>query len=347
MQATLCDKYGFDGTGRQHRLQVFGLSDADKLLSLLLHDTVIKEYKHNIIEQFYDFLLSQPETSVFIGGVGQVERLKKAHTQYLETLGIDYDQEIYFEYRLQIGLVHERIGLPLSLYQAAYRLLQQLLISYIPTGLVKEDKDNLVQFIIKISGLDMSLATDTYYSIQVDNLTSSIVSLRHEEQKLSYKVKQDTLTGAASREYLMDVLERELPLSLQENTSMCVAMVDLDYFKQINDNYGHLVGDEVLKGVVGRIKARISKLDIIGRYGGEEFLLIFPKTKIETAIKILERVREHIAASAMNVDELLVSVTVSGGVTCSQKNDTIASLIERADNLMYQAKNKGRNRIES
>ena len=193
----------------------------------------------------------------------------------------------------------------------------------------------------------MSLATDTYYSIQVDNLTSSIVSLRHEEQKLSYKVKQDTLTGAASREYLMDVLERELPLSLQENTSMCVAMVDLDYFKQINDNYGHLVGDEVLKGVVGRIKARISKLDIIGRYGGEEFLLIFPKTKIETAIKILERVREHIAASAMNVDELLVSVTVSGGVTCSQKNDTIASLIERADNLMYQAKNKGRNRIES
>ena len=97
MQVRLCDKYGFDKTARQQRLDVFGFSDADKLLGQLLHDSVIMENNNQIVEQFYDFLLGQPDTSTFIGGAGQVERLKKTHNLYLETLGIDYDQEIYFE----------------------------------------------------------------------------------------------------------------------------------------------------------------------------------------------------------------------------------------------------------
>jgi len=347
MQVRLCDKYGFDKTARQRRLEVFGFSEADKLLGQLLHDTVITENKQQIIEQFYDFLLSQPETSAFIAGSGQVARLKKAHTQYLETLGIDYDQELYFEHRLEVGLAHDRIGLPLSLYQSAYRLLQDLLISCIPDDLTGEDKSSLVQFIIKIAGLDISLATDTYHTVQVETLTSSIISLRHEEQRLYSKVKQDTLTGAASREYLLKVLAQELEQSSKRTIPTCVAMIDLDYFKQVNDTYGHLVGDEILKGVVGRIKSRMRNLDVIGRYGGEEFMLVFPKTKLATATDIVERIRQHVAASPLHVEKLSIPVTISGGVTSSQKDDTIDSLVERADNLMYQAKNNGRNRVES
>lgn len=346
MQARFCDKYGFDEKARQQRLALFGLAENDKLLGQLLHDLVITENKHQIIEQFYDFLLNHPETSVFIIGVGQVERLKKAHTQYLETLGIDFDQELYFENRLEVGLAHERIGLPLPLYQSAYSLLQEILISYIPDTLLLEDIRKLTLFIIKISGMDMSLATDIYHTVQVEKLTSSIISLRDEEQRLSSRIKYDTLTGATSREYLLDELLCKLQKSATNEMPACVGMIDLDYFKKINDNYGHLVGDEILKGVVRRIKSRMRSKDMIGRYGGEEFLLIFPDTKKETVIDIVERIRQNIAASPFHVDDISITVTISGGVTQIQKDDTIDSLIERADNLMYQAKNNGRNRVE-
>lgn len=347
MQVRLCDKYGFDKIGRQRRLDVFGFAGADKLYGKMLHELVISENKQPLVDEFYAFLFSHSETAVFIGGAGQVEHLKKTHTQYLETLGIDYDQEIYFENRLEVGLAHERIGLPLSLYQAAYRLLQHSLISHIPAELELEDKNNLVQFVIKIAGLDMSLAMDTYHTVQVENLTSSIIELRHEEQRISSTVKHDALTGATRREYLLQVLEHELKLSQKRAIPTCVAMIDLDHFKQVNDTYGHLVGDEILKGVTGRIKSRMRNLDVLGRYGGEEFMLVFPNTKLSTAINILERIREHVADSPIHVNELSIPVTISGGVTCSEKDDTIDALIDRADNLMYQAKNDGRNRVKS
>ena len=126
----------------------------------------------------------------------------------------------------------------------------------------------------------------------------------------------------------------------------CVVMIDLDHFKQVNDTYGHLVGDEILKGVIKRIKSRMRSQDLIGRYGGEEFLLIFPDTEKETVIEIVERIRQHIAASPFHVNDISITVTISGGITLIQKDDTMDSLIERADNLMYKAKNNGRNRVE-
>lgn len=346
MQVSLCDKYGFDKSARQQRLALFGLSAADHSLSQLFHKTVISSSKQQIVEQFYDFLLQHSQLADFISGPGVVDRLKKTHTQYLETLGIDFEQEDYFQNRLEIGLIHERIGLPLALYQAAYRVLQDLLISFIPDQLLAEDKNRLIRFIVKISALDMSLATETYHGVLVDNLTASIVSLRHEEQQLSSKMKRDALTEAASREYALQVLQHELEHTSKRNQPTCIAMVDLDHFKKINDNYGHLVGDEILKGVVGRIKSRMRNLDIIGRFGGEEFLLIFPATDLSTVISIVERIRQHIASSPFHVDEFSIPVTVSAGVTVSKKNDTIEYIIERADQLLYQAKNNGRNRVE-
>ncbi|MGD9391078.1 MAG: diguanylate cyclase [Thioalkalispiraceae bacterium] len=346
MQVRLCDKYGFDKPARQRRLDVFGFTETDRSLGQLLHDEVIAQHGQQIVEQFYTFLLAQPETAVFISGTGQVERLKQTHLVYLETLGLGYEQELYFENRLEVGLAHERIGLPLSLYQSAYRLLQQLLISSLPDKLSEQDKNDLVQFIIKIAGLDMSLAMDTYHTVQVENLTSSIVRLRDSQQRLVTRVRHDTLTGAVSRDHVLEVLANEIALSARRAIPSCVAMIDLDHFKQINDSYGHLVGDQVLKGVVGRIRTRMRNLDVIGRYGGEEFLLVFPNTRLATATKIVERIRLHICDSPFHVDELSIMVTLSGGVTCIEKNDTIESLITRADDLMYQAKNKGRNRVE-
>jgi diguanylate cyclase (GGDEF)-like protein len=347
MQVRLCDKYEFDKTARQRRLNVFGFAEQDKLVGQLLHETVIEPHKNQIVEHFYDFLLTQPETAVFISGSGKIARLKKTHRNYLGTLGIDYDQELYFENRLEVGLAHERIGLPLTLYLAAYRVLQYELINYIPDDILKEDKSRLREFILKITGLDMSLAMETYHSVQIEDLASSIIGLRHEQLELSTKVKYDDLTQALSRPYLMDALKRELELAGKRTIPTCIAMVDLDNFKEVNDTFGHLVGDQILQGVVGRIKSRMRNMDIVGRYGGEEFLLVFPATKITTTIEIVDRIRQHIADSPFHVEELSIPVTISGGVTASEKNDTIEMIIERADQLLYQAKNNGRNRVES
>jgi diguanylate cyclase (GGDEF)-like protein len=347
MQVRLCDKYEFDKTARQQRLNVFGLAEHDKLVGQLLQETVIDQHKTQIIEHFYDFLLAQPEAAMFLIGSGRVARLKKTHCQYLETLGINYDQELYFENRLEVGLAHERIGLPLSLYQAAYRVLQYELINHIPDDILEDNKSKLREFILKITGLDMSLAMETYHMVQVEDLTSSIIGLRHEHQELSSRVKYDDLTKAMSRPYLLEALKRELELSGKRPIPSCIAMVDLDLFKEVNDTFGHLVGDQILRGVVGRIKSRMRNLDIIGRYGGEEFLLIFPSTKLTSTVEIVDRIRQHIADSPFHIEELSIPITISAGVTASEKNDTIDTIIERADQLLYQAKNNGRNRVES
>ena len=124
-------------------------------------------------------------------------------------------------------------------------------------------------------------------------------------------------------------------------------MVDLDHFKKVNDNYGHLVGDEILKGVVGRIRSRMRNLDLIGRYGGEEFLLVFPATDLTMAADIVDRIRRHVESSSFHVDEFSIPVTISAGVTAMNKNDTMDDILERADQLLYKAKNNGRNRVES
>lgn len=347
MQVRLCDKYGFDKSARQQRLELFGLSPSDHAIATLLHETVIADSKHQIVEKFYDFLLHHPQMANFISGTGIVDRLKKTHTQYLEAYGIDFEQEEYFEQHLAIGLAHERIGLPLTLYQAAYRLLQELLLSYVPDELVEEDKQKLAQFVIKISGLDMSLAMETYHNTVVSSLTSSIRDLRQEERRLSSMAKRDSLTEAASREHLLSVLEQELELTSKRAIPTCVAMIDLDHFKKVNDSYGHLVGDEILKGVVGRIKSRMRNLDLVGRYGGEEFVLIFPVTELSVAEDIVERIRLHVEATPFHVDEFEIPITISAGVTAAGKEDKIDDVINRADQLLYRAKNKGRNRVES
>jgi diguanylate cyclase (GGDEF)-like protein len=347
MQVRLCDKYGFDKSARQRRLELFGLSSADHALVRLLHGTVISNNKQQIVDQFYDFMLNHPETAAFISGTGVVERLKHTHTQYLESFGIDFEQEAYFERCLAIGLAHERIGLPFTLYQAAYRLLQELILAYIPDEFTDEDKKKLTQFIINVSGLDMSLAMETYHNTVVSTLTSSIIDLKQEEQRLSSRAKQDTLTKAASREYLLAVLQNELDLTGKRTVPSCIAIIDLDHFKKVNDSYGHLVGDEVLKGVVGRIKSRMRNLDLIGRYGGEEFVLIFPATDLSKAVDIVERIRQHVESTPFHVDEFSIPVTISAGVTTAVKEDSIDEIIMRADQLLYQAKNEGRNRVES
>ncbi|MGR6871604.1 GGDEF domain-containing protein [Pseudomonas sp. HK3] len=156
---------------------------------------------------------------------------------------------------------------------------------------------------------------------------------------------KDPLTGAGNRIALDDNLNREIELSKRLNYDLSVLMVDLDHFKSINDGYGHLVGDEVLKAVVSQIKQCIRQTDICFRYGGEEFVVLLNNANVANARLIAERIRMTVADLCISTDKGLLQVTLSTGLAMLKEDDSSNDLLNRADKALYQAKQSGRNKV--
>ncbi len=156
----------------------------------------------------------------------------------------------------------------------------------------------------------------------------------------------DSLTGVSSRRYCLDRLKQELLRSKRFSYPFCVLMIDIDYFKTYNDRYGHLVGDAILKEVSSSIKENIRQIDIVGRYGGEEFCIILAETDKEQALLAAGRIRQAIENKLIRVYDENVKITVSIGVSIfpDQAKD-VKDLIDCADQALYKAKQKGRNRV--
>ncbi len=126
----------------------------------------------------------------------------------------------------------------------------------------------------------------------------------------------------------------------------CCMMLDLDHFKHINDQYGHLIGDQVLQEFATRCNSSVREVDLVGRYGGEELIILLPETDRKTSMQVAERLRTSIASTPIKVFDKEISVTVSIGVAAEDENTTdLETLIARADQAMYIAKHKGRNRV--
>ena len=147
----------------------------------------------------------------------------------------------------------------------------------------------------------------------------------------------DSLTQLFNRNYIIDVLEKN------NKPIQCIALLDIDHFKDVNDTFGHLMGDTVLKKVSSTIKNSIRPQDFVGRYGGEEFLILIDTDSSEIAQQVAERIRSNV--EQMSWANHQFKITISIGVAMSSKVDSDLLLAE-ADSLLYQAKNHGRNRIE-
>ncbi|MGQ9732777.1 MAG: GGDEF domain-containing response regulator, partial [Candidatus Zipacnadales bacterium] len=160
---------------------------------------------------------------------------------------------------------------------------------------------------------------------------------------LQHQATHDPLTGLWNRGAALAMLERELERADREDKPLCVSIADLDGFKRINDTYGHAVGDAVLIEVARRLVAGARPYDTIGRYGGEEFLIIAPGCNDGTGPAMIERLRELIAASPIPTDEGPIRVTGSFGVAIREAKSDAAMrwLLKRADAAMYEAKAKG------
>ena len=159
---------------------------------------------------------------------------------------------------------------------------------------------------------------------------------------------QDALTGVANRRSIIAALERAVASALRQRQFMALMMVDIDHFKHVNDRYGHLAGDHVLRHVVELIQQRIRAQDIVGRYGGEEFLVVLPDTTLQGARALAQQLCDVVQATPCAWEGGHIPVTLSigvyGGVLAPQ--DAWDLLIHAADSALYRAKAGGRNRVE-
>lgn len=157
----------------------------------------------------------------------------------------------------------------------------------------------------------------------------------------------DGLTQAYNKRYFLEVTERELQRNQRTLRSLSLLMLDIDHFKQINDQYGHLAGDEVLIEISRRLRSTLRGDEVFARYGGEEFCLLLPDTALLESLQVAERMRSAVSASNINTEQVSLSVSLSIGAACTQQESpmTAAQFIERADRNLYTAKHAGRNRV--
>ena len=166
------------------------------------------------------------------------------------------------------------------------------------------------------------------------------------QEDLRHEATYDRLTGLWNRGTIVDHLDREIERAAREDRRLAIAIGDLDHFKAINDRYGHLVGDAVLRQVGSRIASALREYDVVGRYGGEVFLLVLPGCDGAEAMLVADRVRAAVAVSPVQVDTAALAVTLSVGVAEVTAAAGAASGMRRADEALYRAKANGRNRIE-
>lgn len=174
-----------------------------------------------------------------------------------------------------------------------------------------------------------------------------ITQLKNLQHELLAQSRFDELTGLANRRYLLEQIKQEFNRIKRNAHKAVIIMADLDHFKRVNDTYGHAAGDEILKSFAKLMQQNLRNTDILGRLGGEEFLIMLPETDVVQALDMTERLRENVAAFRLNYDDKEIAFTVSLGLAeVSAEDENIETLITNADNALYQAKSQGRNRSE-
>ena len=178
-------------------------------------------------------------------------------------------------------------------------------------------------------------------------ITRDITESRALHQELKFQAQNDYLTGLSNRRRFMELAEQELVRTTRYRKQLSIFMVDIDYFKKVNDTYGHKTGDVVLQQLSETLRSTLREIDVIGRLGGEEFAVLLPETALSEAAEVAERLRERVAEQEIVLETgMPLHFTVSIGVAClQQKNSNIDMLLNLADEALYKAKEGGRNRV--
>ena len=183
-----------------------------------------------------------------------------------------------------------------------------------------------------------------------DKMEAELAITKAELEKYSKKLKMqattDTLTGLANRRKITELLKEEIKkLEEDNNNNFNIIMLDIDFFKKVNDNYGHPMGDEVIKKVSNHMQDKVGSEGIVGRFGGEEFLTILYNNDIQQAALLADQIRNDIERKKIEFEGKQISVTVSMGIACSAETFVYQELLNKADERLYKAKENGRNQV--
>ena len=350
-----CAAFGFDDERIREAVSVLGLSAEHGKLADRVRSEVIDGKADALVHSCCAALAREHRFAVIERNIG-IERFKRVWIDHLQCYGRDFDTPAYFGDRLAIAAAYARAKIPLSVLQLQHCITQQALINSLSVKFAEDAAavQPLVDCVLKLTSLDLYLTAEGYHLPEIGELRKALDNLRKETSRLHQEASTDQLTGMMNYANLMESLEHQIniahkhPHKNQQDPAgypLCVIMIDLDFFKKINDTYGHVVGDFVLRHVASRIQASVRDFDMVGRFGGEEFVIIMTNADLELAKVIAERVRKGVMDTPLHLKELSIQVTISLGVAVLRKSERKEALLERADAAMYEAKRTGRNRV--
>jgi len=323
------------------RRSLFGLCREDEA-NLDRIRFAVREDLPALVDSFYENPLSMTGSTALSQSEGTLDSLRAAQRGYLATLGLDSDTEEYVEGRTRIALLHEAAGLDRTWYMGAHARLFRS----IACQLVRHyaDADRLMPLLVtlqRILAFDSCLVVEAYLRAVDHRLERELDLLSESQRRMLAVSRRDDLTQVDSRAFLLETLEDEIDRTRRAGDEFSVLFIDVDNFKAVNDTYGHATGDEVLRGIVDVIKRSLRPGDIVGRYGGDEFVVGLVQTGPTKAAWIADRVCRRVTSYAGTG----TAITVSIGCATLTPGDDVGHLIHRADGAMYTAKAAGRNRV--
>jgi diguanylate cyclase (GGDEF)-like protein len=343
------------------------LQEMEKIKKSILHvaqDTKFGKSGYIFIGSMDAYMLSHPNKALI--GVyffdGKHDKTKEVFLKFKEK--IQKSGKGFVEYKWKnpnTGIVEDKITyvrlLPeLNWYVASGVYLDeidQFIDSKIKSSAVFDEKNINILIVSSIILLIFSLIISIILSIVINNVfkryKKSILleaqkaqEIQRSKQMFQQMANTDALTKVHNRLSIMNIFKDELSICMQQKKPLSVIMFDVDFFKNINDTYGHDVGDKVLVSLTKNINSHLRDNDCLGRYGGEEFLIIMPNTKLEVSKMVAERLRENI--ENYKFDEV-GHITISLGVVQAQENESQSEILKRVDQLLYISKNNGRNKV--
>ncbi len=352
LDKTLAEQLQISKREIEKRKAMLGITHADEEL-LQSHKPLFSKYLDGIVKNFYERQTAVPEIAILIGDAETLRRLMQAFHLYIQQIFDGKFDEHYVNNRLRIGKVHQRMGVPSKLYIAAMDMLRTVLFStvdmkyYEQADLIKANR--LKTSINKILMFDIQLVFDTYIASLVDEVTAAKDEVANYAEDLEREVAErtrqlqelsskDSLTSLYNQRAFYEHLRREMSSGERHEYEMSLCYFDLNGFKILNDEQGHIEGDALLQLVGESLLEAIRDSDIACRYGGDEFAVILPKSGLSDAKMVVGRIIDSFKAK----DHKGISFSVGVATVGPDDYPDVESFVKQADALMYKSKAKSK-----